>query len=187
MTCRRSITRLTRRRDRRDGLDRRHERWASQPIDRTLIERTDEFGKASLVATIPEGAAGSAPYDGDDGPRWWSRPRPAPSSTLSIPVFERAPATGTTQREQGHGQGEAEGADHGCDRLRGRPVADWRGAGPRRNDRRRCRHPGCRRIAVASAWSSKDSTVGQHTLTVHYVGNDTVEPWTSDPIEVTVR
>jgi 5'-nucleotidase len=156
------------------------------PIDRTLVPVTDEFGKASLVVTIPEGAAGSAP-DGTAA----VVPLQITTSTgtsfdLPISVFERAPATGTTnvskttikakQKLQITTVIAAEGGLWPTGEVQ---VLD--GATVVATDTLTAKDRGRVRLVVDGL------SAGEHTLTVHYVGDETVAPWTSDPIEITVR
>lgn len=156
------------------------------PIDRTLVPLTDEFGKASLVVTIPEGSAGSTAYGTAT-----MVPLVVTTSTgtvfeLSVPVFERAPATGTTsvnkttikakQKVQITAVVASEDGQWPTGEVQ---VLD--GTTVVATDTLAARDRGRVRLVVEGL------SVGEHTLTVHYVGNGTVEPWTSDPIEVTVR
>jgi 5'-nucleotidase len=155
-------------------------------IDRTLVPLTDEFGKASLMVTIPEGAAGSTP-DGTAA----VVPLQVTTSTgtsfdVPISVFDRASTTGTAsvnkttikakQKLQIMTVVAAEGSEWptgAVQVLDGETVVETYTLTEK--DRGRVR-------LVVDGLS-----VGEHTLTVHYVGSDTLEPWTSEPIEVTVR
>lgn len=156
-------------------------------IDRTLVPLTDQFGTASVAVTIPEGVTGSA----------------APGTAVTVPltvttntgtrfevpisVFERAEATGTAevakdtikakQRLYIKTRIAVEGGEQPTGEVQ---VVDENGKVVA-TDTLVARERGRVQIKVEGL------SVGQHTLTVVYLGSDTVAPWTSDPIQVTVR
>ena len=156
------------------------------PIDRTLVPLTDEFGKASLVVTIPEDASGAVPHSTPTVVPLQVTTSTGTSFETTITVYERAPATGTTnvskttikakQKLQITTVIAAEGGLWPTGEVQ---VLD--GATVVATDTLTTKDRGRVRLVVDGL------SAGEHTLTVHYVGDETVAPWTSDPIEITVR
>jgi 5'-nucleotidase len=158
----------------------------SAPIDRTLVPLTDEFGKASLAVTIPEGATGGAAGGTTVSVPLSITTDTGTNFTVTIPVFDRAESSGkvvanktTLKKSQSlriRGEIVVEGGEWPTGEIQ---VLD--GGTVVATDTLTAKDRGRVRVEVGGL------SVGQHTLTLVYAGSATVAPWTSGPIQVTVR